>query len=385
MSRLNRLFCISVAVLVGCSDGPTKDTESNNDTVANNATTASTNNTPYRLAASYELGEEPRKPVLGFFDDDEFVDVIVVNQFSADARFFLGDGNGGFAESSDTWGRAVAAVAADFDGDGTDDVAYSTDEARVAVVLDPMGTPIEISLDVADLPDGLAVADFDGDGDIDLAVSIAGNASEPAASVAIFPWGEATFGPETLASVGLQPRGLAVIGIDLVVLLGTKSALVLQNNGAASFAASAPFGLGEGVLDFVVIDIDGSGTPDVVAADLSAGVLNAALDVPGTDAETLVAIADPYGVVALRANDDETTDLAVTSIADESVVGLLSKADGTYGKTVLGVMEGAKRLGDIVATDLDGDEIDDLLVIERGSTGTTGRLHVFLSTPAPTP
>ncbi len=390
MSLSIKSLGLLVVALAGCSDGPTKTGATNNGSTAgtNNQTIPNaTNNASaagYRLRTTYVLGDEPRRPVIANLDGDRFPDVVIVNQFSADTQFFFGNGDGAFREDGDSLERATSVVAADFDGSGIDDIAISVDgESRVEIVLDPGATPFHISLSVTALPDGLAVADFDGDGDIDLAVSLAGTENEPGSSVAVFPWGDSTFGPETLASIGLQPRALQVIDDDLVVLLGTKSAIMLQNNGAGSFAASAPFGLGDGVINFAILDLDGSGTPDVIAADLLGGALMAALDLPANDADRLIAMPSPYGITLLRANDDETPDIAITSVDDATVVGLLSKPDGTYARTVLATLDGAVRLGDIVAADLDGDGLDDLLVVERGRD-TPGTLHVFVSSPLPT-
>lgn len=373
------------AMATACSDRPVKSedvdaTASEEDADTGVATTPNNGNGAlYRLSAGYPLGEEPATPVVGDFNGDGFADVVVVHRGSADTQIFLGLGNGAFRQRSESFGRAVEVVAGDFDGDGIDDIAMSSVEPRVEVVLDPVGSATRISLPVPALPDGLAAADFDGDGDVDLAVSIAGTANEPGASVAVFPWDGTTFGAETLVAVALRPQQLAVMGDDLAVLLGTKSALVLSNNGAGTFAASAPFGVGEEVLRFAVIDIDGSGTLDLIAADRGAGTLNAAVDIPGEDAVLLTEVASPFGITTLHANDDDVLDLAVTSVDDRSVVGLVSRPGGTYAPVVFAEVEGAARLGGLVAADLDGDGIDDLIVVQRGDIDVPSILLVFLS------
>lgn len=383
---------VAAMLLTACSNDPgsEKSNRVDNDT-ANNANdstnvvseNADPNNVAvvniYAPAGTFALGQEAMTPVVANLDGDAFVDVVVVNQFSADTQLFLGDGAGGFRVDGDTYGRAVAAVAADFDGNGLDDIAMSVDgEPRVEVVLNPGDVPFQISLEVDDLPDGLTTADFDGDGDTDLAVAIAGNLNEPAASVAIFPWGENTFESPSLAAVGLQPRKLATLDDDIVVLLGTKAALVLDNNGSGTFAASAPFGVGDGVLEFTLVDINASGALDMVSADLSGGIISAAVDIPGEDAATLTEVAAPFGITTLHANDDEVLDLAITSVDDQSVIGLLSRPDGKFSPVVLAEIEGATRLGGLVAADIDGDGIDDLLVVER-NRDASGTLHVFVS------
>ena len=337
----------------------------------------------YRSALTVPLGMEPMKPVVASLNDDERPDIVVVHQFSADAVYLLGEGNGAFRVDGDTIDRAIGVVAADFDGNGLDDLALSVDgEPRIEVVLNAADLPFQLSVALPANPDGLLAADFDSDQDLDLAASLSGNAAEPASSVALLRWNGTTFDPETLTSVGLQPRQLALFGErDLVVLLGTTSAVQLTNDGNAGFAAGAPFSVGEGVLSIAVTDLDQSGTLDVIAADLSANQLTAALDVPTTNAAKLTDVPTPFDVTTADLNGDDIFDIITTSVDDASVVALVSD-NGTYVKTTLATLPGAVRLGGLVAADADGDGIDDLFVAERGRDAP-GTLHVLLSSPLP--
>ncbi len=380
----------SVALLTGCpaGSGPDKsDAGSPSDTMTE---AGATGGPSFFLRQSSPVGTEPRRPVVADFDGDGNPDVAVAHQFSGEIRLFIRHGAGAFADSASIQTpRAVSATAGDFDGNDLADLAIVTDDARLVIVRDPADAALTSEMELAALGHGAIATDIDDDGDDDVAVSLAGTASDPTTRVAFFTNDDGTLSAGQSYEVGFQPRELLAgdVGddgdVDLAVLLGTSSALILEADGAGGFAASAPFGSGEGVLHAAFVDADDSGVLDLVFADLTANALNLAVDVPGPDAELLTETDSPFDVARANLNDDGRTDLVMTSVDSGAVLGLLSSSSGTYRPVKLAEVPDAVRLGSLAAADFDEDGVDDVVVVERGREPDGGTLYLFTSSEPP--
>jgi hypothetical protein len=131
-------------------------------------------------ASPWGVGNSPRQVAVGYFDSDANADLAVVNVASDNVTVLLGDGAGNFSAASGSpfstgvSSAPAALVAADFDGNGTTDLAASLEvAASVAVLLGngdgTFGAPTAFA--VGTYPLAVAAADFDGDGRPDLATS----------------------------------------------------------------------------------------------------------------------------------------------------------------------------------------------------------------------
>ena len=182
-------------------------------------------------------------------------------------------------------------VAADLDGDGKQDIIFSSSIGSLSVYRNT-STPGNISfaarLDYATGKDpfSVAAADLDGDGKPDLAVANYLSNTVSVFKNTSFP-GTITFEPKTDLTTALAPQTVAIGDLDgdskpdLAVTNAFSSSVSLFRNqsiqGALSFAtrtdvataSDEPFGLAIG-------DLDGDGKPDLVVTYSNANKVNEA-------------------------------------------------------------------------------------------------------------
>ena len=285
----------------------------------------------------------PISSTLGSFnpDQDAFEDLIVVGDGGqTTASLFLGDGAGGFHPSSTfpvfpsmTIGKKVAVadsdgdgrddlvfssgqillgrgdgtfapavsihlaapafdvIAADFDGDGHRDAAFmefATSTLRLFLRLpgggfgEAAGSPVPI----AGEPETLAAGDFDGDGDLDLAVTdIAGmgvhvlinEGGGPTTLSAFYPVRAAY--PRGVASADFDGDGRGDLAVgsnnspDLSILLAGDAGLAETGDSPLHVTGGVPFSI-------VADDLNGDGAPDLAAVDFQGGRIAVFFDSP---------------------------------------------------------------------------------------------------------
>src|SRR2546421_951489 len=158
-------------------------------------------------------GTHPDMPIAVDVNKDGIIDLLVVNGGSRNVSVYLGDNKGGFAQAS---GSPFAAGnkpndidAADFDGDGSVDIAIANHGVKTVTVLLgngkgqfalAPGSPFAVESNPH--PHGIAVADFNGDKKPDIAVD---SWAEDKVLV-MFGKGDGTFQtPGTKFEVGKMP------------------------------------------------------------------------------------------------------------------------------------------------------------------------------------
>ena len=215
-------------------------------------------------------------------NNDGWADLTIVNEVTADLRVFLNDADGAglFADfleptfSVNT--QASPSEQADFNHDGFADICVANiATASVSILLGngdgTYGPQQQITVGVA--PRGIAVLDADGDGDIDIVNT---NATSSNLSILLND-GNGVFGsPSFFEGGGIREWALAATDmnddgiLDLVVGAQTSQTVIVNvGNGNATFTSMKPQSAGGGPWMLVLGDVNGDGVADVATANAS--------------------------------------------------------------------------------------------------------------------
>lgn len=288
------------------------------------------------------------------FDGDGKLDLAVVNtgiNELGDVSVLLGNGDGSFGrpKAHDLGAVPLFVRAGDFNRDGKQDLAVTTNSNFVAVLLGNGDGTFQVPADYAteEGPQDLAVADVNRDGNPDLAVvNECGhiNGCRNGTVSILLGRGDGTFQDQQSFLVGIFPLEAAVADFngdgnpDLVVTMpcGTDPNCVsnggvgvLLGNGDGTFQDIAPYiGTGLDTARLNVGDFNGDGKMDVVALNYQTASLTI---FPGRGDGTLKA-GIPFGVgnnpISVSVADFDgngSADMAVLNEIDRTFSVLLNK------------------------------------------------------------
>ncbi|MGE5179703.1 MAG: FG-GAP-like repeat-containing protein [Bacteroidota bacterium] len=308
-------------------------------------------------------------------DDDVYPDIAAISPGSGTISFFHSTGEGTFVSpNSIAPAYGTALTAADVNGDGRADLAYSGGGLPSGAVFlgNGMGAfAAPLPFKAGSGPVGILSARLAGDQTPDLVVPC----SSGVASV-LLGHGDGTFGANIAAAAGGSPRAVAIGELngdalpDAVVSDEAAGGVqVIPGNLVPDPGPPNLWDAGGPVTSVALADLDGDADSDIAAA-LSApppGNLKV-LRNDGTGAFpswiSLSAGSDPRGVVARDLNRDGRADLVVPNGTDGTVsIYLQGGRSGFIGPNLL-VTEGVPVA--VAATDLVGDTNVDLAIAEEG-------------------
>ncbi|HNB52340.1 MAG TPA: FG-GAP-like repeat-containing protein [Anaerolineales bacterium] len=215
------------------------------------------------------------------YNEDEWPDITVVNELTADLRVFLNlaDGSGLYADflqpTFPVAQQASPSEPADFNGDAHADIAVANiNDDSISILLgngDGTFAPQQkVSVGIA--PRGIAVLDADGDGDMDIANTNYGNSNVSL----LLNNGSGVFGAPTFFEGGGNGEwGLAAADMDedgrLDLVVGTHDSpytvATLHNNGNGTFTQMDTSVPGGSVWMLGTGDVNGDGHEDVHLAN----------------------------------------------------------------------------------------------------------------------
>ncbi|CAN5373947.1 hypothetical protein BH23GEM4_BH23GEM4_09160 [soil metagenome] len=325
---------------------------------------------------------------VGDFDNDGHQDLVAAGE--PQLTIFRGDGRGGLVPAGRVAGgqQPDAFAIADLDDDGDLDIAVANHETHHLTILLGVGrggfepaSNSPLSIGVRPHPHVVRAVDIDADGHIDLIV----DHREGEGLLILRGLGGGGFeSPGTLVEAGGDPyRGMAVGDIDGdgrldMVTPNQRDVGVLLNRSdeqiafvqARPVAATAPFAVelgdfdGDGLLDLMVASGEGSEHVELFLGDGRGGFEETA--------------SSPYRIAAGGKkiavgdfNGDGVADAAVASYQSSKVLVLLGGRDSIRN----GYLPGGEHPWGLVATDLNEDGRDDLVVADDANP----RAVVYLS------
>jgi hypothetical protein len=230
------------------------------------------------------VGKSPNSIEVADFDRDGSPDLAVANDDDSSVIILLNDGHGKFSPASGspffTNQHPNDIAIADFNKDGNPDLAIANTEIAELTLLLGNGkggfaqaphSPYKVHARPS--THGVAVADFNRDGYLDMATDDWG---ENKVSV-IFGDSDLNFGHQTFYSVGKRPyQRLRTADVnqdgkpDLITtnLESNNSTVLLgQGNGSFKEAPGSPFPCGDAPFAVAIGDINGDGHPDLAITD----------------------------------------------------------------------------------------------------------------------
>jgi hypothetical protein len=332
------------------------------------------------LRDDLHVGAGPTAAATADFDGNGTTDLAVANSSGNSVSIFLGNGDGTFG-SGVNYQTAVgfpdAILTGDFNGDGKLDLAVLLERSnQVSILLGngdgTFGAHQEFS--TGQNPVGFAAADLNGDGILDLAVA---NLTDNTVSI-LLGNGDGTFKAHKDYATGVNPEFVAVGDfnkdgqLDLAVPNNNDNTIsILLNAGSGTFpthndVATAPVPTGAVVADF---NNDGNLDLAVSTASHSLSVLLGNGDGTFKTQVPYVTGANSQMIATADLNADGKLDLAVANFTDNSVSVLPGNGDGTFkGQQVFPTNSGP---GWIAIADLNGDGKLDMAVVDTTSNNVT--------------
>ena len=224
-------------------------------------------------------GSETRHIAAADLDGDGDIDLAASNRSSNNVSLLRNDGAGAFTlmglvpTGLETYDLALA----DLNGDCRTDIAVAAHDARAVNVMfnlgaGTFGAAVVIPVPGNEKPAGMVASDLDGDGDVDLASTTDNN--DVGLIVVLRNSGAGAFTSQTFLTNGTNPDAI-VAGdfdgdgdVDLATADEDASLVsVLANSGNANFGASLTVAVGVHPGDIAAGDFDGNGSLEIVVTN----------------------------------------------------------------------------------------------------------------------
>ncbi len=359
-------------------------------------------------AVNLVTGEIPTSATAAMLNADDFLDIAVSHNNERAIKILFGQADGTFGApvTVETSDFPSAVAAARINGDAFDDLVFATSGGAGLLLSDGAGGfAAGAAVDGGLNPAALAAGDLNNDGRIDLALGdVAGKLI-----TAVLGNGAGGFGPPVRYPGGPWPGALFIQDFDgdgnadLVSATGHPDALtwlplggtvaVLRGKGDGTFfGAESLFGGGAGS-SVVAGDFNRDGNQDLAVSRqggiaLALGRGDGSFGKPETvNIQQISGPAGPQQLAAGDLNNDQNPDLVVVTASGSSglnnVWSLLGNGDGTFRPPVSTAT--VHEPGAVLATDLNNDNRDDVIVLGSNGFRNEHGYAVHLSNASGTP
>ena len=341
----------------------------------------------FETATAYTIGNHPQAAVAADFNNDGEDDLAVTSEgSSASVSVMLGKGDGTFEPKVDYVFNftAFALAARDLNNDGKLDLVATSSGAGVVCVLLGNGDgtfQTKVDYGVGNRPESVAIGDLNGDGKLDIATA---NVADATISV-LSGNGDGTFQqkvnqPSVQGSTWITIQDLNNDQKnDLVTAIPYDSTVSVRlGNGDGTFQTKVDYNTGTGSKNFAFADINGDSKLDMVVAAVNSASVSVLLgNGDGTfQAKTTYSVGSPAMSVTLGDFDkDGKVDIAAATYYSNTATVLRGNGDGTFGTKTDYAVGNAPTF--ITAGDFNGDGRPDLVTANYSS----GDISVLLNEP----
>jgi hypothetical protein len=330
-------------------------------------------------------------------DGDGFLDLMIVNEDSADLRIFMNDKSGRFlpftVPTTKLDRRASPSEATDFNRDGLIDLVVANLNANSLSLLIGAGAAKfnpTVYHPVGQQPRGVAVIDVDGDGDVDVVntnynssimTQLLNDGNGALARATNFDAGHG--GAERVdGEFGLAAGDMNEDGILDLVIGGKRAggAVINLGNGDGTFRFGGAFGFAQGVTPWQIAvgDVNGDGHEDVVTAngDLTTTENKKSASVLLGDGsgglrlvQTAAATGQPFAIDIGDLNGDGRLDMVVSNYGggDWQVFQNTGNADTSqlFQQVAIHKQASTQAASCAILADVDNDTDVDLVEIDE--------------------
>lgn len=307
------------------------------------------------------VGAQPLAVAVGDFNGDGKLDVAVANSGDNTVTILLGNGDGTFTPASGSpitgFSGPVSIAVAQFRtvGNRLDLAVANSSNNTVSILLGngdgtfTVGTPVSVTAS----PQAVVAADFDADGTQDLAVAVNPSSNPTQNNIALFQGnGDGTFvaSPVILSTGGSTPLYLVAFDLyrhskpDLAVSNAASNTVSVFSNtstsGTISFGAPTSLATGmspHGIAAGNFNDSQGNPAPGIGVANQGGGNNSVSVFLENIAGNFVPALGSPFpvgaapmAVVAGDFNGDGYLDLATVDTGSQSVTTLMNDAAGSF-------------------------------------------------------
>lgn len=290
------------------------------------------------------VGTTPIGVVAADFNGDGIEDLALANSASNTISILLGQGNGTFmpATSPTTGNQPVSLAAGDFNNDGKVDLAVGDLADNTVTVLlgngdGTFGAAASICSTVS--PVSIAAGDFNGDGYLDVAVA---NYVEPEVSILLGDGTGALTPASTPSGEGKNPAALVLGGFNASGYLSlaevnssdlTLVSLLGNGNGTFQVSTGKPPSTGRGPVAMAAGDFNEDGVLDLAVANQTDNTVSIYFGIGNGAFQSGVTYgvgAGPNSVAVADLNRDGVLDLVISNQEANTVSVLLGRPGGTF-------------------------------------------------------